>query len=395
MRSSSRNAAIFSLTVLSALFTGCGSSHVNTPSSPTPTPGSPSSPGGSSATFSVASIVPAAGATQVPLNATVQITFSSAANTSTVNTTNIKVTDPNAVSGAVSYNSMTNTAVFTPAAPLTASTTYTVTVSGVTGTNGAKLANTYTSTFATVAPGTSPNPPPPTPPPAPVTLQYQAPLLQGQSTANGKVTVDTTGNVAIQLTGAAASTTYSVQFCPAVDSLNSNASAATCLNIATLATNASGDGSATAMFPQPGNWAGDFEVMLGSKQMYGTYLWPAVPNQTYMATLEPKMSTNNGWDTTLSKQDPLTSGTVTYTNGNVTFTLTGGLANTTYESNESETVYIDGSGTYGLNTFTTDAKGDATSSTTASDSGGDIFQVGPNNSNVYAGYIGGFTVPKP
>ena len=82
--------------------------------------------GSSHPAISVASTVPATGATGVSTTAAIQITFSSAANPNTVNSTNIQVTDPNKnpVPGTVTYNSTTNIATFTPTTPLAANTTY-------------------------------------------------------------------------------------------------------------------------------------------------------------------------------------------------------------------------------------------------------------------------------
>lgn len=389
---SAAGSGIWTLTFLTVLFTGCGSSSHMAPVSPG-NPTSPSNPGSSSATFSVSGIVPASGAAQVALNTTVQITFSSAANATTVNTTNIKITNPNPVSGAVSYNSTSNTAVFTPAAPLAASSTYTVTVSGVSGTNGASLASPFKSTFTTVA--------------APsgggggggATLQYQSPLMLSNYAVVGQVTIDTKGNTTVTLKGAKASTKLFVQFCPAIQPGAPNATTPCVPIFNTMTTDANGDATQSTMFPESGDWAGDFYVQdeaSSSAILYQTWIAPGVNGETYQSTLVPETKANGGADTTQTKQDPLTSGAIGYTSasGMATFNLTGGLASTNYETAETETVYMDGSGSYELNTFNTDAKGDATSSTQLDGIGGDIFTVGPQ-SGQYAGYIGGFSIPYP
>jgi hypothetical protein len=62
---------------------GCGNSRSTTGT------GS-SDPTGSSTSFSVSAITPSSGATQVATTGTIQITFSSAADASTVNATNIR-----------------------------------------------------------------------------------------------------------------------------------------------------------------------------------------------------------------------------------------------------------------------------------------------------------------
>ncbi|MFP5230665.1 MAG: hypothetical protein ACLGXA_23865 [Acidobacteriota bacterium] len=119
-----------------------------------------------------------------------------------------------------------------------------------------------------------------------------------------------------------------------------------------------------------------------------------------MATLLPDTMTNGGAVTTDSPQQPLTSGTVTYSNGTLQFTVQGASPNTTYETNSSETVYMDSSGTYGLSHFTTDGSGNGSSSFTWGNlsPGGDLFQVQPEADTQSvsgpAGYIGGFSVPQ-
>lgn len=262
------------------------------------------------------------------------------------------------------------------------------------------MSGPFQAKFATVMP---PPPPPPPPPPtggtsSPVT-QYQAPLDPdpGLGTAiDGQVTVDTAGNTTIKLTGAPASTSYTVQFCPGFDSGATTIPAPSCFNITTVTTDASGNTSSTVMFPKPGNWAGDFYLNdSAGKIRYQTYLIQGLNNETYLATLLPQTTTNNGALTTLSKQEPLTSGTVTYSKNALQFTVKGASPKTTYYTDSSEGFYMDSSGTYQLSTFTTDASGNGSSNTTESSPGGDLFQVGPNAMPpTTAGFVGGFAVPK-
>jgi ketosteroid isomerase-like protein len=81
----------------------------------------------------VTSTVPASGATNVPLNQKISATFNTAMTASTITAagtfTVAKTTGGTAVAGAVTYDSASNTAIFTPTAALTASTQYTTTVS--------------------------------------------------------------------------------------------------------------------------------------------------------------------------------------------------------------------------------------------------------------------------
>jgi hypothetical protein len=214
---------------------------------------------------------------------------------------------------------------------------------------------------------------------------------------NGQITVDTSGNTTIQLTGAPPSTTYTVQFCPAVDQLSTYAPPA-CFDVTTVSSDSGGSGTATAKFPRPGDWAGDFYVNNSAgKAAYQTFLAPNLSNQTYLSTLLPATSTNGGVDTTGSPQDPLSSGTVTYSNGSLVFSVNGASPNSPYATVESETIYIGSSGSYELTTFTTDAKGNGSSTTQVAATGGgggDLFEVVPQFPRQSAGFIGGFSVPN-
>ena len=82
----------------------------------------------------IVSTVPANAATGVALNQAVSATFTEAMNPLTITTATFQLTGPGgaAVAGTVSYDAVNFIATFTPAVPLTASTTYTATV-----TNGA------------------------------------------------------------------------------------------------------------------------------------------------------------------------------------------------------------------------------------------------------------------
>jgi len=77
----------------------------------------------------VASQAPASGATSIATTATVTATFSEGVQPSTVNFV-LKDSNNNTVPGTVSYNSATNTVVFTPTNVLNSSTTYTATILG-------------------------------------------------------------------------------------------------------------------------------------------------------------------------------------------------------------------------------------------------------------------------
>jgi methionine-rich copper-binding protein CopC len=92
---------------------------------------------------------PAPNATSVPANATVTATFSEAVQQSTISFT-LKDPNNNTVAASVNYNSSTFTATLTPNAALTASTTYTATVSGAKD-NAGNTMSTVTWSFTTAA----------------------------------------------------------------------------------------------------------------------------------------------------------------------------------------------------------------------------------------------------
>jgi Bacterial Ig-like domain len=335
------------------------------------------------AAFSVTAITPASGTSGVSTNTTIQITFSSAADAATVNTTNIKITDPTAITGAVAYNASTNTATFTPSAALAPNTTYNVTVTGVKSSAGTAMADSFTSKFATIAAAT----------------QYQASLFsQDQTSIGGQVSIDTDGNVTVQLTGVTASTTFTVEFCPAYNA-GALAKEPACFNAVSVLTDAAGNGSSTAMFPQPGSWAGDFEIYSGNTAYITSLLQnttPATSTEVYMSTLQPEDTVNGTGITRWPTQSPLTSGTVTYANGSVTFAVTGASADTLYETAESQSVAMESSGSYSMSAFTTDGNGDGSSIEPMIDGSGygDLFEIDPAYEGSYsAGYVGGFSVP--
>jgi hypothetical protein len=317
-------------------------------------------------------------------NATIQIMFSAAADPTTVNTTNIQVMGPNPIAGTVAYTAGATTATFTPSAALSPNTTYSVTVTGVSSSAGTSMADAFTSKFVTIA------------------AQYQATLFSwpSETAINGQAFIDPLGNVTVQLAGATASTTFTVQFCPAYDA-GSGANGPACIDTGSITTDASGNGSSTTMFPQPGSWAGDFQVTANAMMTgYITSLLsnttPATNAQVYMSTLQAENTVNGAGVSRWPTQSPLTSGTVTYANGSVTFAVTGASPNTLYETGESQTVALNSSGSYGMSAFTTDSSGDASSTEPIVDGSGigDLFQVDPAYEGSYiSGYVGGFSIP--
>ena len=371
--------AAFSLSVTISLFTsvlaGCSSGS-----------SASSSSGSSTSSFSVASVKPASGTTQVATNSTIQITFSSAAEASTVNGTDIQVTDSKPITGTVSYNSTSNMATFTPSSALVAGSTYTVKVTGVMSSAGTAMASAFTSTFITAAATTTQ-----------ATVQYQGTLFpMDQNSGGGQVSVDTAGGLTIQLTGAKASTTYSAQFCPSYSIYTQQPYA--CIALGNVTTDAGGDSTVATQFPQAGEWAGEFELNTGTTLAFETGMTspsdPGGSTQVYTAALQPETTVNGKGDGGTGTQTPLTSGSVTYSAGSLQFTLTGASPNTAYTSTEAGV--LGGSSSYLLynsqnqSGFTTNASGDVTFTVLQDGTAGDIFLV---DSNTAAGFVGGFSVP--
>lgn len=336
----------------------------------------------------VISVSPAANASCVSASSPIIVSFDEAPDASTVISSNFVVTGPGgAIPVKLSTNVTTTQVVLTPTSPLP-SGDITVTVSHVGDLADVMMTSPYTWSFSTACTsggGTGGG----------ATTQYQTPLFAtagGSVGPNGQITVDKSGNTTIQATGAPANTTYTVQFCPAVDT--GVYPPPPCFDVTRASSDAGGVITTSAKFPRPGDWAGDFNLNNSAgKSIYQTFLSPTLTHQTFFSTLLPETSTNGGVVTTNSPQDPLSSGTVSYSNGSLQFTVTGASPNTAYSTIESETVYLNSSGSYGLSTLTTDARGNGSSTTQLTfAAGGDLFEVLPQISG--AGFIGGFSVPN-
>jgi|GEM_PF-522117 len=111
----------------------------------------------------VSAVVPASNATGISLTTTVTVTFNEAMNIASVSSSTIELrTAANVlVPASVSYDAASRTATLTPAASLSTSTTYRVTVkssaSGVKDVAGNALATDFTSVFATITDNTPPS----------------------------------------------------------------------------------------------------------------------------------------------------------------------------------------------------------------------------------------------
>lgn len=100
----------------------------------------------------IASVSPSHGTADNPVNGIIQATFENDIDGNTVDTNSFTVIDENnnAVSGTVSYNAATKSAVFTPDVNLDADTTYTATLTtAITDLQGLPLESDYTWNFTT------------------------------------------------------------------------------------------------------------------------------------------------------------------------------------------------------------------------------------------------------
>lgn len=321
----------------------------------------------------------------------ITITFSEGADISTLNSTNIVISGPGntVIPAQISYDVATATVTLAPNAPLP-SGSITVTVNNVADAAGVKMTSPFMWSFLTTCSGGGGS----------TTTQYQAPL--GGKTGSGRVTVDTAGNVTIQLQGGAANQTFTVQFCPMMSLTQTSPN---CFSVAALSTDANGSGSVTAKFPQSGPWAGDFQLVNGPVSPSGfTFDYETTYGPNYFSTLQPSRTVDGGIlsaQTNNNPQAPLKSGTVTYSstpapNGSFQFTLAGAPANTTFQASEG-TLATGGSSNYvlvssqGVDAFKSDSQGDLTFTVLQDGTGGDILSVGPEAAQ--QGYIGGFSVP--
>lgn len=110
-----------------------------------------------SASPTVTSVIPVNLAVDVALNSRVNATFSETINPLTINTSTFTLSGPGtaAVSGTVGYDALTKVATFTPAAPLTAGTAYTATITaGVKDMAGNALLVNKVWSLTTVTPAT-------------------------------------------------------------------------------------------------------------------------------------------------------------------------------------------------------------------------------------------------
>jgi hypothetical protein len=224
------------------------------------------------------------------------------------------------------------------------------------------------------------------------TIQYQVSLFNvGRNAIFGQVSVDSSGAVTASLHSAAASATYSLQFCPAPSQMYE------CFAVGNVVTDASGNSTATIPFPTSGDWAGDFQLSLNGTAQYQTDVVPNAISAVYLGRQQPATTVNGQGIFQYGSpgpQDPLTGGTVTLGGGELLVQLTGASPNSAYNTSECPTAF--GSSCYELynpnqSAFKTDSSGNASYSVLQDGTLGDIFQTSQDSG--HAGFVAGFRVP--
>jgi hypothetical protein len=214
------------------------------------------------------------------------------------------------------------------------------------------------------------------------------------TTSHGQVTIDTSGAVAVQLTGATASTTFAVQFCPFPSTRYQ------CFAVGSITSDGTGAAQTTFHFPKPGMWAGDFQLT-SSGVAFSTQVGSNT-GLVYFATLEPaSLANSQGAGSTATgsgtNQDQ-GGGTLTVSNGTAHVVLTGAAPSTQYAV--VQCFASDGSGCFQLgpfnaNSFITDASGNVTFDVPAESIPGDFFTVeqAVTTPSTPMGLTAGFKVP--
>lgn len=226
----------------------------------------------------------------------------------------------------------------------------------------------------------------------PPSMQYEASFMgmTSAATGSGEVSMDTSGDITLKLSGAPASTSYAFEFCPTF--YGSTQNPPSCIDLGTVSTSSGGSIDTSIKFSQPGQWAGDFELISGTTPEYETTYTPA-----YLSQLLPESTVNDGdLKESSATQLPLTSGSVAYSADSFYFTITGTSPDIYLYAIESES-YLNSSNSYGLQgtANTTNSDGNLTFSAPPSGAGGDLLEIERGNytTQTQQGFIGGFTVP--
>ena len=119
------------------------------------------------------------------------------------------------------------------------------------------------------------------------TIQYQVSLFNAaRNTIVGHISVDSLGTVSASVKSATASTTYSMQFCPAPSQMYG------CFAVGNVVTDTEGNSATTIAFPKSGAWAGDFQLSLNGTAQYETDVVPNATSAVYLGTQQPATTVN-------------------------------------------------------------------------------------------------------
>jgi hypothetical protein len=225
--------------------------------------------------------------------------------------------------------------------------------------------------------------------------QYETNLFPTFGNTNpGLISMNSNGQIAIQLAGAPAHANYGVQFCQTFGGDHEPP----CLDIGSVSTDAKGNASASMKFPKSGDWAGDFFLKSSNSTQEYQSGFAATSYQVFLARLVPMTTVNDG--TLIAPapkeppQAPLAGGSVTWSNPALKFTLAGTVPDTGFGAVEGDYTWDD-SNSYGLinssnSPSASNSKGDITFFAYPDYSGGDMFEPSPSSD---LGFIGGFSVP--
>ncbi len=244
----------------------------------------------------------------------------------------------------------------------------------------------------------SPNQPAPAPTTGGGSSQFAESMLANDATGTvaGQVTVSPSGAGAMNVSGAAPNTTYTVQFCPFA------AMNGACNTLATLTSSGSGAVSATFTVPGHGGFAGVFQLLAGSTVAFVSGFNIPANGSTLQAVLVRASTVAAGFTTQTQVGigvgfDPLASGSVSVgTSDTVHVQLQGAAASQSYSVEFCRNG--GGSSCFGVGGITTDASGNGSADLSLSSS------VGPGNdqSGVFLitggkppaiEFVSGFTVP--
>ena len=211
-------------------------------------------------------------------------------------------------------------------------------------------------------------------------------MQDASSTPRGQVTVDTAGNVNVQLTsGGTPNVQYTVSF--------TSYGAGKNFPVGNFTTDASGKANASMKFPQSGNWAGAFTVTHVSSDSFTTVgtAWAQTSAPLLPISTVPEVCSQTVCSA--GTQDP-GGGTLTTANGSQHVTLSGATANATYEVIEC---VFGGSSCFLEGNLNTDAAGNGTFDNRVEPSPGQVWRIqrvsGTPASAQGTGFVTAFKVP--